>query len=371
MSISTEGFLNLDTIRVGIAGWGLSATIFHLPFLKCNTSFAITHVLQRHGEECTKALPDVTLVRSMEELVLAPVDVIIICTPSGVHFQHARLAIKNGKHVVVEKPLTTTLSDALELARLAQEAGVLLNVFHNRRWDGDFLTTQDVIREGLLGDVTSFESRIDRFRPMPKLTWRNQSNLGGGTLLDIGSHLIDQTIQLFGPPDALFGDVTMQRQKSEVDDWFDLSLFYDKKPALRVCLKSSSLCKEPLFRFAVHGTCGSFIKKGMDPQEAALREGQLPKQTTWGNEASELWGKITSCLSPPESPTTITTRPGNYGEFYTALANSLKNNSAVPVHINGVLQTMAIIDVARLSTSRGRLVRPREIWPDWPNFKLR
>jgi scyllo-inositol 2-dehydrogenase (NADP+) len=322
------------TIKVGLVGYGLAGAVFHAPLINACDALDLAAVLT--SREAPNA------VRTLDEL-LRQCELVVIASPNRTHFPIAKQALEAGKHVVVDKPMTVTVRAAEELIALAAECGRLLTVFHNRRWDGDYLTARKILP--LLGEVSLFEACWDRFRPAIKQGWREVPDEGAGLLSDLGPHLIDQALQLFGMPDAVSADVEMQRSDAAVDDYFELILHYG---ARRVKLGASTMVADPRPRFAVHGSAGSFVKYGLDTQEAALKAGVDPLSPGFGID--ERHGVLTLPDGTSETPT----EPGNYLEFYELVARALSDGGSVPVDPADALDGLRIIDLARESSRSGR-----------------
>lgn len=263
-------------IQAAIIGYGLSGKVFHGPFLKALEGFEVKYILTRDPKKQAEAatdFPKATIVDSEDPIWQdEAVSLVVVATPNVEHFRLASTAMNLGKNVVVEKPFTVNVEEARQLETLAKEKGVSLSVYQNRRWDGDFLTVKELIESGKLGRVVQFESHFDRFRPeFKENAWREKSLPGSGILFDLGSHLIDQALCLFGRPLSIYADVACERL-GEVDDAFTLLLYYKD---LKVTLRASTLIKEPTPRFALYGTAGAYVKYGLDPQEEALRSGSF------------------------------------------------------------------------------------------------
>jgi scyllo-inositol 2-dehydrogenase (NADP+) len=351
-------------INVGLAGFGTSGEFFHAPFIANHPGFRLAKVQERHHEKSRKKYPYVEVVRSYEEIIEdKDIDLIIITTPNYLHYQMAKQALLAGKHVVVEKPFTATSAEALELAQLASEQGQILTVYHNRRWDGDFMTVKQVIEQDLLGELVDYEAHFDRYRPDLKmsggnmLNWKENQGPGNGYLYDLGSHLIDQTLHLFGLPDAVYANIRTLRQGSEVPDSFEIQLNYSK---LKATLKSSTLVREPGPRYLLHGTIGSFIKYGIDPQEEALRKGLQPGSAGWGQETESDWGVLHTELNGMEFKGRIATQAGNYDAFYQRLWEAIIDNIPPAVTPQEGAHTIRIIELAMESNLHQRTV-PFEI----------
>ena len=322
-------------IRVGLAGFGLAGSVFHAPLIRACERMQLSAVLTSR---------DIAgRVGSVAELIDAA-DLVVVATPNTTHFDIAAEALKAGKHVIVDKPFTVTLEQGDELMALAAAQERVLTVFQNRRWDGDFLTVRKILPE--LGDIALFEAHWDRFRPEIRNGWREVPEPGGGLLSDLGPHMIDQAVMLFGMPDAISADVLTQRSGALVDDYFDLRLHYG---ARRVCLRSSSLIGEPRPRFSIHGSGGSFVKHGLDPQEAQLKSGMVPGDPELGRDLRK--GVFTR---PDGSAEPVPTERGHYLAFYDAVADAILDGAAPPVPAEEARAGLLLIDLARRASEQGR-----------------
>ena len=315
------------TVGTALIGRGMAGTVFHAPLIRAVPELALVAVA---GSADASAA-----IGSRE------VDLVVIATPNESHFPLAEAALRAGKHVVVDKPFTVTLAEADALIALAAERGRLLTVFHNRRWDGDFLTLRSLIDSGRLGEVTLYEAHWDRFRPEPKPGWRETASQGAGLLWDLGPHLVDQALLLFGTPDRVSGDVAIQREGALADDYFEVTLHYG---ARRAVLAASSLIAAPRPRFAVHGTGGSFVRHGLDPQEAALARGESPLAPGFGLDPTVPDGILTDAGGGRE---TIPTLAGRYLDFYRAVAAAIEAGAPPPVDPAGAREGLRILAFAR------------------------
>ncbi len=322
-------------IRVGLVGYGLAGAVFHEPLIRACERLELAAVLT------SREAP--SRVHSLGEL-LDRCDLVVVASPNRTHFAIARKALEAGKHVVVDKPLTVTLKEADALIALADERRLLLSAFHNRRWDGDFLTVGEMLPK--LGDVTLFEAHWDRFRPQIKQGWRELPEPGGGLFNDLGPHMIDQMLQLFGMPDAVSADIMAQRAEAAVDDFFDVSFHYDSR---RVALRCSSLVAAARPRFAVHGTSGSFIKNGLDPQEAQLKSGRDPREPSFGSDPTD--GLFIAADGRAEA---VPTLRGNYLAFYDAVAAAILDGAPPPVPAREARDGLMLINLARRASAQGR-----------------
>jgi scyllo-inositol 2-dehydrogenase (NADP+) len=322
-------------IRVGLVGYGLAGSVFHAPLIRACERMKIEAI------QTSRGVPK--RVGSFDEL-LDRSDLVVIASPNQTHFPLAHAALIAGKHVVVDKPFALTVDDADALIALAQERQRVLTVFQNRRLDGDFLTIQKLLPK--LGEVFLFEANWDRFRPAIKHGWREVPEPGGGVLADLGSHLIDHALQLFGLPDAVNADVLAQRSEAQVDDYFEVVLHYGR---MRVCLRCSTLTAEPRARFAVHGSGGSFVKFGIDVQEAQLKAGMDPRDPSFVIDDHD--GSFTD---PDGRRTVVPTERGRYLEYYDAVAAAVLDGASVPVDPMDSRNGLMLIDLARRSSELGQ-----------------
>jgi predicted dehydrogenase len=331
-------------IGVGLIGFGLGGRAFHAPYVSVTPGMALRAVISRDAAKVHAALPGVRVAASVEALLTEPdIDLVIVSSPDAFHADHAIAALQAGKHVLIDKPFATTLADAHRVIDASATAGRLLTVFHNRRWDGDFLTLRDLLAERRLGEIVQVESRFDRWRPVPAATWKEARP--GGSWLDLGPHLVDQALVLFGRPQAITADIATLRHGAPAPDYFHATLRYADK---RVLLQSSKLVAANSLRFAVHGTAGSWIKHGVDPQEAATLAGQSPGGDEWGRDPAE--GRIT--LADTESAP-WSNRAGDYRRFWSALAAAIRGEGPNPVPAAEALTVMEVLD-AGLRSARQR-----------------
>lgn len=344
----------MTAIRVGLAGYGVGGSVFHAPLIAATAGLRLTAVATRRRENVERDWPGVRIASSAGELASDPeVDMVVISTPTTAHFDGARAALEGGKHVVVDKPFTATVEEADELIHLARRRGLLLSVYQNRRWDGGFLTVERLIRSGELGEVYHFESHFDRFRPAVKGGWRDEAGPGSGILYDLGAHLVDQALRLFGLPDEVWADAFCQRPGARAIDYFHVVLSYGRR---RAVLHGASLVREPGPHFAVHGSGGSFLKYGMDPQEDALRSGMRPAGPAWGAEPPDAYGTL---VPADGNRKRIPTDPGDYPAFYRAMAAAIRSGSPVPVDPLDSRHGIALVIAAGESARDGRRIRVR------------
>jgi scyllo-inositol 2-dehydrogenase (NADP+) len=285
--------------------------------------------------------------------MLGDVDVAVIATPNREHVRQARLALDAGVDVVVDKPIAVTAAEARELVHEAQRAGRLLTVFQNRRWDGDFLTVRRLVERGELGQVIRFESRFERWRPeIPAGRWRERGDAleGGGVLLDLGSHLVDQARVLFGHPRAVYAEVERRREHAEVDD--DVFVALEHEDGVRSHLWASAVAAAPASRFRVLGLGGAYVKDGLDPQEEALGAGARPGENGWGRDRDESFGRFVE----GEKERVIETEPGAYERFYADLVTAIREDAPAPVDPLDSVAGLEILEAAALSAQRGEAV---------------
>ena len=287
-----------DRIRVGVIGFGMAGKIFHTAVVAATEGLELAAIVQRKGDEAAKAHPEVKIARSIEELLEdESIRLVTVATPSDMHYEHAKQCLEAGRNVVVDKPFTLTSDDARKLIELAWEKKVLVTAYQNRRWDGDFVTLKQVIASGELGRIVSYESHLDRYRTEPRLTaWRESGGPGGGTLFDLGPHLIDQATVLFGNPENVFADVRVDREGAVVDDAWDVQLKFAS--GVTALLRSTLTAYAPGPRFVIHGTQGSFWKWGVDPQEDALKAGGSYSDPGFGEEPESQWGELSVVGKP-------------------------------------------------------------------------
>lgn len=333
-----------STIRVGILSFGMSGKVFHAPLLHVNSNFKIRKVLQRSANDVLKWYPYVQVVRNAKDIINDPdIDLVLVNTPDPTHYEFTRAALEAGKHVVVEKPFVHEIEEAEKLIELAHRKNRILTVFQNRRWDGDFLTVQNIVQSNVLGRIVTYEAHFDRYRNFIRDSWKEKASFKTSNLYNLGSHLIDQALILFGMPEAVYADIRKQRDGADVDDYFDLNLYY---PNLKVTLKSGYLVREEGPRYMIHGTEGSYVKYGIDPQEEALTEGLLPSVTGWGEEDKSKWGILNTTMNNVHFREPVKTVPGSYPKFYELLYETLVNGSALAVKPEESLNGLKIIRAA-------------------------
>jgi predicted dehydrogenase len=343
----------LNRINVGLIGAGSVAHVFHIPVIRAVPDLRLKTVVDRHGGR--NYGPGVVVVPDAAILLQDPeIDLVVIATPNTSHFELARQSILANKHVVVEKPFTTTSDQARQLIDLAQKHNRILSVHQNRRWDGDFLTVRKLLAGKFLGRLVEYESHFDRFRnTLRPGAWREAAGEGTGILFDLGSHLIDQAQVLFGLPQMITADIRIQRDNGKADDNFEVILDYGQ---LKVTLKASVLVREPGPRFILHGTEGSFVKYGLDPQEEALKRGLTPSEPNWGQEPKVLWGKLNTQLGGLHGEGQLETVAGCYQAFYQNIAGTIMGREELAVKSEEAMNTIRIIELAFQSNEQKRTI---------------
>jgi predicted dehydrogenase len=342
-----------NQINVGLIGAGSGAHVFHIPVIRSVPELRLKTVVDRHGDRSYG--PGVVVVRDAAALVEDDaIELVVIATPNTSHFDLARQSLIAKKHVVVDKPFTTTSVQARQLIDVARAQNRIISVHQNRRWDGDFLTIRKLLQAKLLGRLVEYESHYDRFRNYLRPgAWREAAGEGTGILFDLGSHLIDQAQVLFGLPQMLTADIRTQREQGKADDNFELILHYDQ---LKVTLKAGMLVREPGLRFILHGVEGSFIKHGLDPQEEALKRGLTPAEPRWGQEPKVQWGKLNTQLGDLHLEGQVETLAGCYQAFYQNIAGVIKGREELAVKPEEAMNTIRIIELAFQSNEQRRTI---------------
>lgn len=335
----------MQTIGVGLIGYGLGGRTFHAPYVEATRGMTLRAVVSRDAAKVHADFPDVRVVASINALLAEPdIDLVIVSSPDALHADHAVAALGAGKHVLVDKPFATSLADAQRVVTASKASGTMLTAFHNRRWDADFITLRALLAEGWLGEIVQFESHFDRWRPVPASTWKEARK--GGSWLDLGPHLVDQALVLFGQPIAINLDLATLREGAPAPDYFHAVLRYAKR---RVVLHSSKLAAANDLRFAVHGTGGSWIKHGIDPQEAAIVAGGRPGDDDWGRDPHP--GLLT-LLNPDQTTTVIPNRGGDYRQFWSELASAVRGEGANPVAPSEAIMVMEVLNAGLRSASQ-------------------
>jgi scyllo-inositol 2-dehydrogenase (NADP+) len=337
-----------EPLRVALLGYGLAGSVFHAPFIAAAEGLELAAVTTRDPERkrsAEESYPGVLVLDQPDDVFerAAEFDLAVVATPNRLHVPNTLAALEAGLPVVVDKPVTPTAGEARQLIEAARERGLMLTVFQNRRWDGDFLTVRKLLDEGVLGRVHRFESRIERWRPQLTGAWRERADEAGGLLLDLGTHLVDQALQLFGPAELVHAELDMRRAGAEVED--DVFLALEHESGERSHLLMSLVAAQPGPRFRLLGERAAFVKRGTDPQEEALRAGRTPDDPAWGEEPEEDWGE----LGAEADTRPVLTVRGNYRTFYDLVAESLRTGAAPPVDPADAVRALELLEAARLA----------------------
>jgi scyllo-inositol 2-dehydrogenase (NADP+) len=343
-------------IDVGLIGYGLAGRSFHAPVIRAVPGLRLAAILERTGNDAAEKYPDVPIVRTLDELLaIKEIRLIVIATPNDSHFPLAQQCFAAGRDVLVDKPFTTTLEEAIALVEFAKQQGRLLTVYQNRRYDGDFQAIVQLVTSGELGRIVRFESNYDRFRPQLRPTaWRERSGPGTGIFFDLAPHLIDHALLLFGMPEALTADIRTEREGAVADDAFDLAFHYPR--GLRTDLRSSILAAATRPRFILHGTQGAFVKQSFDPQESNLRRGYIPSDTAWGAEPQENWGLLTLSENGTLTERRVPSANCDYRDFYANLRDAVLGKAKLAVSPDWALDVMRLLELARQSSQERRTV---------------
>ncbi len=346
-------------IKTGIIGFGIGGNTFHAPIIHTTEGFQITKIRARKDSEVDLAkqrYPGVSITDNADDIINDPeIGLVVIATPNNSHHPLAKQSLLAGKHVVVDKPFTITTADADDLIKVAKQHAKILSVHHNRRYDSDFRTIQKLLKESVLGRLVEFESHYDRFRNFLKPgAWREKDEPGAGILYDLGSHLIDQPLVLFGLPQAITADICVQREGTKATDNFELILHY---PNLKVTLKAGMLVSQPLPRYILLGDKGSFVKYGLDVQEAALKAGLTPHtKSDWGIEPESVWGNLVTVINGVNFSGKIQSERGDYRDYYRNVYNAIIDNKQLDVTAEHARNIIRVIELAEKSSTEKRTI---------------
>ena len=335
----------MKPIITGLASYGMSGSLFHAPFLSTNPGYDLKFVVERTKNNAAARYPNISTLRSFDRLLEeTEVELVVVNTPDVTHYEYTKKALLAGKHVVVEKPFVFTVAEGEELIALARESELMLCVYQNRRWDGDFLTVQKILRAGTLGRVVEFCSSYQRYRNyIQPDTWKEAADNRVGITYNLGSHMVDQAVVLFGMPQAVYADIDRLRAGSAVDDYYNIQLLY---PGLKVSVRASYLVREETPRYYIHGTEGSFVKYGIDPQEEMLKAGASPLVQEWGREGEAMWGTVNADIDGSHFRGKIETVCGNYGSFYDEVHDALRNGKQPSTAASNVISVIRILEAA-------------------------
>lgn len=354
----------METINAAIIGFGMAGRVFHAPIINSLQEINLKKIYTnnpQNGDYIRSYYPDTVAISNLEEILHdEKIHLVVIASPNLSHYTLAQEAIKSRKHVVVDKPFTVTSFEADRLITDARENNVVLSAFHNRRWDSDFKTIQKMIQSGLLGKLVECEIHMDRFRNFFKNTWKEENLSGSGLLFDLGPHMIDQAVALFGYPSSITADLRKQRENSKEIDNFELILHYDK---IKVTLKAGMLVKIPLPHFVLLGENGSFVKYGMDPQEEDLMNGFNPlNKKDWGREPKELFGTISTNVNGINLNGKVDSERGDYRDFYINIHRAITGEEELAVTPQQARNTIRIIEFAMESNQTKSTVEIKELW---------
>jgi predicted dehydrogenase len=351
--------MDQEAVRVGLIGYGLAGAVFHAPLIASTPALRLASVVTSNPDRQPQARrehPGVAVLGHVSKLWEAADehDLVVVATSNATHLLLGLAAVQAGLAVVVDKPLALTAAEGRRLVTAARERGVLLTVFHNRRWDGDLRTLRRLLDADALGSVHRFESRFERWRPALRPgAWREleRPEAGGGLLLDLGSHLVDQALLLFGQPRSVYAEVDRRRAGVQGDD--DVFIALEHPGGVRSHLWASSLAAQVGPRLRVLGDRGAYVKHGLDVQEELLRAGRRPTEPGWGREPQERWG----WLGVDGESRRVETEPGAYQLFYAGLAEALRSGGPPPVDPNDAVVGLGVLDAARQSAASGTTVR--------------
>ena len=347
---------NMEPIKTAIASYGMSGQVFHAPFIDDDPGFELYKVLQRSSDSVLQDYPNVIVAKTYQEILEdSTIELIIVNTPNKFHYAMSKQALEAGKHVLVEKPFTTNVEEAKELISIAKAKKLVLYPFHNRRWDSDFLTVKQLIKENVLGKINYYEANWDRYRNyINPGTWKESGDEATGMLYDLGSHLIDQILQLFGMPESIYGTLRINRNGGSIIDYFDAKLYYSD---MEVAIGASYLARMSRPRFLIQGDIGSFVKYGLDPQEDALKQKVSLKNPQWGEEPENTWGQMHTEINGLEFMGKVKSFKGNYKNLFRNLYESIRENKPQDITPEQGLQIIQIIEAIVKSSKEGRNVR--------------
>lgn len=346
----------MPPIKTALLSFGMYGKVFHAPFIQVHPGFQLAGAWERSKQTIAESYPGVTSYPSLEALLADDsIELVIVNTPTSTHYEYAKKALLAGKDIIVEKAFTTTVAEAVELKNLAEQLNKKISVYQNRRWDSDFKTVKKIIRDGVLGELNEAEIHFERFKPQLNTAkpHKEVNSPGAGLLKDLGPHIIDSAICLFGFPQSLFADIRITRPDSVVDDWFDILLYYEK---VRVRLKGGLLVRESLPGFIVHGSKGSFLKNRTDVQETDLIAGKVPNQTSWGTEPESEQGLLHTEKDGNIIREKVESLQGNYYDYYDEVYKGLTQDKPMPVTADDGINVMRIIEAAIQSSDEKKVI---------------
>ncbi len=342
-------------VSTGICSYGMSGKLFHAPFLDAHPGYELTAIVERHNNDSKERYPDAKLYRSVEELCAdAALQLIVVNTPTHLHFEQAKMVLQAGKNMIIEKPFAITVKEAEELTALASKNNLFLSVYQNRRYDGDYHAVKNVLQQNLLGEIREVEIRYDRYRPTFGGKQHKEGDMpGAGNLFDLSPHLVDQAIQLFGFPKAVFADLIKMREDVAVQDYFELLLYYEK---LRVRLIATCIARESTYAYTLQGMKGSFLQQRSDMQEQQLLAGTKPSLESWCPAPSSPDGLLHTEINGEVVRKETTSAPGNYMGYYDDVYKVLTGQGPNPVPAADAIKNMRIIEAALESMKEGKVV---------------
>ena len=342
-------------VSTGICSYGMSGKLFHAPFIEAHPGYELTAIVERHNSDSKERYPHAKLYRSVEELCAdKDLQLIVVNTPTHLHFEHAKMVLQAGKNMVIEKPFAIHVKEAEELTALASTNNLFLSVYQNRRYDGDYRAVKDVLQKGLLGEIREVEIRYDRYRPSYVGKQHKEGNMpGAGNLFDLSPHLVDQAIQLFGFPNAIFADLIKMRDDVAVPDYFELLFYYDR---LRVRLKASVIARESTYAYVLHGMKGTFLQHRSDMQEQQLLAGVKPSLDSWCPAPASPDGLLHTEINGEVIRKETTSAPGNYMGYYDDVYKALTGQGPNPVPAADGIMNTRIIEAAQESMKERRII---------------
>jgi scyllo-inositol 2-dehydrogenase (NADP+) len=345
----------MKKVKTGLLSFGMSGRVFHAPFIDLHPGFELAGAWERSKQSMAQQYPETKSYPSIESLLQdSAVDLVIVNTPTYTHFDYTKKALLANKHVVVEKAFTTTVAEAKEIKSLAEQHGKVVSVFQNRRWDSDFKTVQQIVNQGVLGELKEVSFSYDRYNPAlsPKMH-KETPGPGAGVVYDLAPHIVDQVLTLFGEPTHVFADIHTMRETSAVEDYFEILLYY---PTKRARLRATYFAREPVPSYILHGAKGSFLKTRGDIQEATLQAGKKPTGADWGIEPEAEQGILHTEIDGKIVRESIKTLPGNYMDYYDAVYESIVNNQKPPVTVDDGILVMRVIEAAFKSYQEKRVI---------------
>lgn len=344
-------------IKSGICSYGMSGKLFHAPFLHAHPGYTLAAIVERHNHDSKERYADAKLYRSVEEMCADPsLELIVVNTPTHLHYEQAKLVLQSGKHLVIEKPFTITVKEAEELTALAKKNNCFLSVYQNRRYDGDYRAIKNVLQQGLLGELREAEFRFDRYRPSFSGKQHKEGNMpGAGIIYDLSPHLVDQAIQLFGFPDAVFADLLKMRDDVAVPDYFEILFYYE---SMRVRIKATCIARESTYAYVLHGMKGSFLQQRSDLQEQQLLAGVTPSLESWCPAPALPDGLLHTEINGELVRRETRSEPGNYMGYYEDVYKAITGLGPNPVPPEEAILNMRIIEAALESSKTGKIVKP-------------